>query len=126
PLNLDEFNQSALDEAGDFVYVRSGTHADDATLQLLEGQKLVGEGVSLEAFFLANQSSHESVPVGVELPGAGTPPVLTRPTGAVVTLGEGNTIAGLTLRPMAGVGIAGGSAAATAVSGVTIEVGGAT
>ena len=58
PLNLDEFNQSALDEAGDFVFVRSGTHVDDSPMVLLDGQKLVGEGVSLAAFFLANQSSH--------------------------------------------------------------------
>lgn len=129
PFNLDALNASELDEAGDFIYLYSGTHNSTAALQLLEGQKLVGEGVSLEDFFLANQSSHTAIPVGVTLPDAGVAPVVTSAAAYVVSLGNGNTIAGLTLRPTVGAGIlasilAGSKDLATLIHDVTIEIGG--
>src|SRR5690606_36249733 len=108
----------------DFIFIQGGSHSDNATIQLLDGQKLFGEGGDAAAFFLANDGTYDSLPTGVSLPVDGEASIVTNTAGHVVTLGNGNIIAGLTLRPQASAAIAGGSTAATTVSNVAIQING--
>ena len=86
-----------LDQAGEYIYVENGAGAAVAgPITLENGQQLIGDGAAL-------------VVAGSTLAAAGTNSTITAATGSIVTLGSGNTIAGLNLGA--------GTGTATAITG---------
>ena len=74
------------DQAGDIIYVYRGdgtTTNLNTGIALLDNEQLVGEGVALVV------GIHTLVP-------AGASPQITKPAASVVTLGNGNTVRGIT------------------------------
>ncbi len=76
-------------EAGDIVFVYSGSGDYTGGITLLNNQKLIGQGVDLAT------KAGLTVPPGASLPGAGTRPVIANASGHGVTLGQGNLVSGL-------------------------------
>lgn len=78
---------AAAAQANDLIYVRSGSYTGNAALK--NGQQLIGQGEALSAG-------------GTTLIAAGERPSLTAASGNVVTLANGNTVAGLRITAPAG------------------------
>jgi uncharacterized repeat protein (TIGR01451 family) len=89
---LATFNSSAADEAGDVIYLYSGSTYSGG-LTLLNGQQLIGGGTAL-------------VVNGKTLVAAGARPTLSH-NANTLTLGQNNTVSGLHLTSTAGTAIIG-------------------
>ncbi|MEM8912141.1 MAG: putative Ig domain-containing protein, partial [Planctomycetota bacterium] len=106
-----------VDLAGDILFVvGTGTAYDvshgvhnDQGMKLEDNQLLLGSGLSGTTLEDYLSSQGISVPAGSDaLPAiGGTSPEITNTTGDVITVSNGNTIAGVTLDPVASAGIAG-------------------
>jgi hypothetical protein len=101
-----------LDQAGEYIYVEnSGSPAVAVTgpITLENGQKLIGDGAAL-------------VVAGITLATAGTNSTLTAASGTVVTLGSGNTIAGIDIAGTgSAIGMFGSNFGALSVSNVAVS-----
>lgn len=71
---------------GDIIFVHAGSGDTGDGITLKDGQQLIGEGVGLNA-------------CGTTIVPAGTRPTIVNPTSTVVTLADGNGIAGLNIEP---------------------------
>ncbi|HEX8553332.1 MAG TPA: hypothetical protein VF695_01370, partial [Sphingomonas sp.] len=101
-----------LDKAGEFIYVENGGGvAVTGPITLENGQQLIGDGAAL-------------IVAGVTLATAGANSTLNAASGAIVTLANGNTIAGLNIGVGAGAasGITGAGVGNLTVSNVAINV----
>jgi uncharacterized repeat protein (TIGR01451 family) len=86
---------SSAPEAGDFIFIYTGSGPYSGGITLLDNQRLIGQGVSL-------QSGGVNPVAGANLPAAGGAPTLTN-NGVVISLAQNNRVQGLV------VGNAGGS-----------------
>jgi uncharacterized repeat protein (TIGR01451 family) len=94
PFNsLNDYNSARLGggasapEAGDFIFIHSGSGPYSGGITLLNNQRLIGQGVGL-------QSGGVGPVLGATLPLTGTAPTLTN-TGNVINLAQGNRVQGL-------------------------------
>ncbi|HLA64284.1 MAG TPA: T9SS type A sorting domain-containing protein, partial [Rhodothermales bacterium] len=101
-------------EAGDFVFVATGGSAYTGSLVLLNNQRLIGQGVSLQTELGVAPG------VGVTLPAAGTAPTLTSAANTV-TLAQNNTIRGLTLGNATGLDLTGTGFGTLTLTAVTLN-----
>ena len=113
------FDTAAADDAGDNIFVAAGSYTGGLTL--LNNQKLIGDG----------SSSDLATITGISLPAnsatlptfSGVDPVLTN-TGDTITVGQNNTIRGLSLSTSGGTGMKGSSVGTLTVSETSISGGG--
>jgi hypothetical protein len=123
PFNsIAEFNANAADEAGDIIFIYTGTAAYTGPVVLLNNQQLIGEGVSVAT------ATGFTVPAYSDpLPGAGTAPTINSAAAAgsnIVTLNGaagGNTIRGVTLGNASDSDIAGNNFGTLTISDTTIN-----
>ncbi|NEP13111.1 MAG: hypothetical protein F6K14_23480, partial [Symploca sp. SIO2C1] len=108
-------------EAGDNIFLYSGSGNYTGGVTLLDNQTLIGQGAtgtSLEALLgitLAPFSSSSLPSIG------GTDPVITNASGDGITLASGNTIRGLNIDNTSGDGISGTNVSDIAISEVDIS-----
>ncbi|NES22128.1 MAG: hypothetical protein F6K41_25190 [Symploca sp. SIO3E6] len=108
-------------EAGDNIFLYSGSSNYTGGVTLLDNQTLIGQGVtgtSLEnelGITLAPFSSSSLPSIG------GTDPVITNASGDGITLASGNTIRGLNINNTSGDGISGSNVSDIAISEVDIS-----
>jgi len=103
-----------LDQAGEYIYVENGAGAAvTGPITLEDGQQLIGDGAAL-------------VVAGQTLATAGANSILSAATGTIVTLGTGNTIAGITIGNGTGnaTGLSGTSFGTVTVDNVVLNAGG--
>lgn len=89
PFNsIAAFNAGAADEAGDIIFLYTGTGTYSGGLILLNTQKLIGQG-----FALATETG--TPPTGSDaLPSAGSAPTIDNANANIITLGQNNTLRG--------------------------------
>jgi uncharacterized repeat protein (TIGR01451 family) len=118
-VTADSFDVNAADAAGDNIFVADGSY--NAGLTLLNNQRLVGDG----------SSSDLATVTGISLPAhsaalptfSGVDPVATSASDAI-TVGQNNTIRGLTVGSSGGTGIRGSSVGTLIVTETSISGGG--
>lgn len=104
PFNsITSFDLLAADEAGDYIFIDTGSGAYTGTLTLLNNQQLIGEGVGLTV------SPNLSIAAG------------TRPTIANIVLASGNTVRGLNVTTNTGTGVSGSSVGALTINNVSVN-----
>ncbi|HEV2761791.1 MAG TPA: Ig-like domain-containing protein, partial [Pyrinomonadaceae bacterium] len=89
PFNsIANFNAGAADDAGDIIFLYTGTGTYTGGFTLLNSQKLIGQG-----FALTTETG--TPPAGSPtLPTAGAAPTIDNPGSNIITLGSGNTLRG--------------------------------
>ncbi|MHC4091613.1 MAG: beta strand repeat-containing protein [Planctomycetota bacterium] len=116
----NSFDLNAADEAGDSIFVYSGSYAGGLTL--LNNQKLIGDGSSSDLATITGLSLPvHSDPLPVF---SGTDPLVTGPADGI-GVGQNNTIRGLTIGSGTGTGIRGSNVGTLTVSETSLSGGGA-
>jgi uncharacterized repeat protein (TIGR01451 family) len=101
------FDTVAADEAGDSIFLYTGTYTDNAPLTLLNNQKMVGQAASGT---LASIAGVTVQPYSDALPTTGGTSPVVQTTGVVttiITLGQNNTLRGFTTGDTTGTDILG-------------------
>lgn len=116
PFNsIAAFNAGAADEAGDVIFIYQGSGAYSGNVTLLNTQQLIGQGVALAT------ATGVTPPTGSEtLPGATANPTITG-NGNIVTLGQNNTLRGVTLGDSTGIDLVGSNFGTLTTSVVTLN-----
>ena len=111
------FNSTAADEPGDILFLYElGGGSYSGNFTLLNTQQLIGQGVNLAAV------TGITPPAGsLALPGATSNPTLINGSGNGITLGQNNTIRGLTVGNTTGADIVGSSFGTLTVTNVTLN-----
>ncbi|HEX6384974.1 MAG TPA: Ig-like domain-containing protein [Anaerolineae bacterium] len=121
PFNsLSGFNSSAADEAGDIIFIYSGSGSYGGGTSLLNNQFLIGQGASAS---IAAVTGITVPPHSNALPGTGgTRPTITTGSGDGVVVGQNNTLRGFNVGNTAGAGISdnGGTVGTLTVSEVAL------
>ncbi len=114
-VTANSFDVNAVDAAGDNIFVAAGAY--NGGLTLLNNQKLIGDGSSSDLATVAGITlAPDSVTIG---PFSGTDPLLTS-SGHNLTVGQNNTIRGLTVGNSGGIGIRGSAVGTLTVSEASI------
>lgn len=123
PFNsIAEFNANAADEAGDIIFIYTGTSAYTGPVALLNNQQLIGQGVDLATVTGLTAEAYSD-----PLPTAGSAPTINSAVAAgsnIVTLNSAagsNTIRGVTLGNATDSDIAGANFGTLIVSDTTIN-----
>jgi Bacterial Ig domain/Calx-beta domain/Lamin Tail Domain len=118
PFNsIANFNAGAADDAGDIIFLHTGTGTYTGGFTLLNTQKLIGQGFAL-------QTETGAPPAGSDtLPTAGAAPTIDNPGSNIITLGQNNTLRGFNTgnSGAAGTDISGTSFGTLTVSALAIN-----
>ena len=110
---IEDYNASALPDAGDHIFIAAGVSDYTAGLTLLDNQIVIGEGAGDT---IANITGITLAAFSSALPSTGgTNPTITNAAGNGITLASNNTIRGLDIGSTSGDGIS-----ASSVSNVSL------
>lgn len=104
----------AASTAGETIFVRTGAAPYDGGITLKTGQSLTGQGVPANVTATLNGQT-------VVLLAAGSPPTITKASGATIQLAANNVVQGVNVTSAAGAGIAGSGFGTLTVGSVSVS-----